>query len=369
MPVRYGRAGIEAEPLGPRVEVGTFLCQSDTVVQGSLVVVNRAGQEHLITTRLPAVIDKKPEQWRTHVTPLGDLIWVSSSGQVRDGEVVRDPGVDLGMLTVEEREQGQHAEQGLPFVGRASVDNFFEEEPPCVTPTVQKKAAKVDDKADRYKILSYEDLKEEMNKAEVKVAQLVTDTIDARVLSDPQTPADEKLKWVNEGLKPELETLQAKEIYDEWEEADVPPGAKVLPAKVVLNKKPLHDDAEVDPEDPLSTWRAKARIVVCGNYEHNTIGHDPDNASANPAIEHIRWSAACLAGNPSWTGVVLDITAAFLNAKMDNDTTFVRPPKVLSRQRSGGFADCCMGCATGQSFGRFAGTRSWTERHLRLQKL
>ena len=42
-----------------------------------------------------------------------------------------------------------------------------------------------------------------MNKAEVKVAQLVTDTIDSRVLSDPQTPADEKLKWVNEGLKPE----------------------------------------------------------------------------------------------------------------------------------------------------------------------
>ena len=80
-----------------------------------------------------------------------------------------------------------------------------------------------------------------MNRAEVRVAQLVTDTIDARVLSDPKTPADEKLKWVNEGLRPELETLQKKEIYDEWDEADIPPGAKVLPAKVVLTKKPLQD--------------------------------------------------------------------------------------------------------------------------------
>jgi len=30
--------------------------------------------------------------------------------------------------------------------------------------------------------------------------------------------------------------------------------------------------------------------VVCGNYEQNTVGHDPNNASANPAVEHIRWS-------------------------------------------------------------------------------
>ncbi|CAE7378484.1 unnamed protein product [Symbiodinium sp. CCMP2456] len=163
-----------------------------------------------------------------------------------------------------------------------------------------------------------------MNKAEARVAQLVTDTIDARVLSDPRTPADEKWKWVNEGLKPELETLQAKEIYEEWDEADLPSGAKVLPSKVVLTKKPLQDDAEVDPADPLSAWRAKARIVVCGNHEQNTVGHDPDNASANPAIEHIRWSAACLASNSSWTALVLDVTAAFLNAEMDNDTTFVR---------------------------------------------
>ncbi|CAE7437106.1 RE2 [Symbiodinium sp. CCMP2592] len=285
--------------------LGQFLCQSDTVVQGSLVLVNRAGQEHLITTRLPAVIDKKPEQWRTHVTPLGDLIWVSSLGQVRDGEVVRDTGVDLGMLTVEEREQGQHAEQGFPFVAFASAENHSEEEPTPVNHMAKKRVAKADDKADRYKILSYE-VEQEMNKAEVKVAQLVIDTIDARVLSDPQTPADEKLKWVNEGLSSELQTLYAKEIYEEWDEADVPPGATVLPSKVVLTKKPVQDDAEADINEPLSTWRAKARIVV--------------------------WSATCLAGNPSWTGLVLDITAAFLNAKMDNEHTFVRPPKVLSRE-------------------------------------
>ncbi|CAE7496920.1 unnamed protein product [Symbiodinium sp. CCMP2456] len=316
----------DAGPFDPRVEPGRFITQSDVALQGALVLVNRAGQEHLITTRLPAVIDKKPEQWRTHVTPLGDLVWVSSSGQVRDGEVVRDPGVDLGMLTVEEREQGHHVEQGLPFVARATV---FEEEPLDVAPKAPcKTTPKPEDKLDRYKILSYE-VEQEMNRAEVEVAQLVTDTIDARVLSDPKTPVDEKWKWVNEGLKPELETLQAKEIYDEWDEADLPLGWKVLPAKVVLTKKPLQDDAVVDPTDPLSSWRAKARIVVCGNHEQNTVGHDPDNASANPAIEHIRWSAACLASNSSWTALVLDIMAAFLNAAMDNDTTFVRLPKVL----------------------------------------
>ncbi|CAE7336713.1 unnamed protein product, partial [Symbiodinium sp. CCMP2592] len=316
-----------AGPFDPRVEPGRFIAQSDVAVQGALVLVTRAGQEHLITARLPAVIDKKPEQWRTHVTPLGDLVWISSSGQVRDGEVVRDLGVDLGMLTVEEREQGGHVEQGLPFVARASAGNHLEEEPLAMVPEVRKKV-KNDDKADRYQILPYE-VEQEMNRAEVKVAQLVTDTIDARILSDPKTPADEKLKWINEGLKPELQTLQQKGIYDEWDEADIPSGAKVLPSKVVLTKKPLDNDAEVDPAEPLSTWRAKARIVVCGNYEQNTVGHDPDNASANPAIEHIRWSATCLASNPSWTGLVLDVTAAFLNAKMDNDaegTTFFLDP-------------------------------------------
>ncbi|CAE7168455.1 unnamed protein product, partial [Symbiodinium necroappetens] len=331
----------DAGPFDPRVEQGRFIAQSDVAVQGALVLVTRAGQEQLIITRLPAVIDKKPEQWKTHVTPLGDLVWVSSSGEIRDGEMVRDPGVDLGMLTVEEREQGHHVEQGLPFVARATaleeeIQTAFEEEPQNVAPKAQRKTTpKPDDKLDRYKILPYE-VEQEMNRAEVKVAQLVTDTIDARVLSDPKTPADEKWKWVNEGLRPELETLQAKEIYDEWDEADLPPGAKVLPAKVVLTKKPLQDDAEVDPADPLSAWRAKARIVVCGNYEQNTVGHDPDNASANPAIEHIRWSAACLASNPGWTGLVLDITAAFLNAKMDNDTTFVRPPKVCRNEELDG---------------------------------
>ena len=136
-----------AGPFDPKVEPGRFIAQSDIAVQGALVLVNRGGQEHLVTTRLPAVIDKKPEQWRTHVTPLGDLIWVSSAGQVRDGETVRDPAVDLGILTVEEREQGHHAEQGLPFVARASVSSQFEEEPAPAT------AKKIDDKADRYRIL------------------------------------------------------------------------------------------------------------------------------------------------------------------------------------------------------------------------
>ncbi|CAE7467613.1 GIP, partial [Symbiodinium sp. CCMP2592] len=209
--------------------------------------------------------------------------------------------------------QRQHAEQGLPFVAHVCADSHFEEEPVSMIPAVQEQSVKGGEKGDRYKILSYE-AEQEMNRAEVKVAQLVTDTIDARILSDPRTPADEKLKWVNEGLRSELETLQKKEIYDEWDEAEVPPGAKILPAKVVLTKKPLQDDTEVDPTDPLSTWRAKARIVVCGNYEQNTFGHDPDNASANPAIEHIRWSAACLADNPGWTGLVLDITE--LDGKM-----------------------------------------------------
>ena len=60
-----------AGPLDPRVEPGRCIAQSDTAVQGALVLVKRVGQEHLVTTRLPAVIDKKPEQWRTHVTPLG----------------------------------------------------------------------------------------------------------------------------------------------------------------------------------------------------------------------------------------------------------------------------------------------------------
>ncbi|CAE7919192.1 RE1, partial [Symbiodinium necroappetens] len=164
----------------------------------------------------------------------------------------------------------------------------------------------------------------------VKAVQLVTDTVDARVLTDPQTSPEELEKWIRDGLQPELAKLREKDIFEEMPVSQVPSGAKILPAKVVLTKKP-QDPGSVDAGDPLSEWRAKARVVACGNHEQGTFGHDPENTSTNPSIEAIRWSASCLARNPDWTGLVLDVTAAFLNAEMDDEQTFVRPPGVLSR--------------------------------------
>ena len=66
---------------------------------------------------------KHGEHTHTHTTPLGDLVWVSNTGKVRDAETIRDLGVDLGVLAVEERALGQCDPEGIPFIVKASCED------------------------------------------------------------------------------------------------------------------------------------------------------------------------------------------------------------------------------------------------------
>ena len=366
--VGFQRPGVDH--FQERASHGVFVGHCTSCVNGAWVLVLEEGVLKLKRARMPMLLDKPVVRWKTSTDPEGDRrVWVAS-----DGRVIWQQDAPEGMLTVEERLEGPDHDPGdlERVIKKRSWDRIPEEalqlfgmfghgllmrdtevlpedlgpdadEPEVIVvdSAIQERdaedvcckkvmAAQTKENTGKYKILPYE-IEQEMNRAEVRAAQLVTDTVDARILSDPRTSEEENAKWVNEGLRTELGTLEKKEIFEEVDEANLPPGAKVLPAKVVLTKKPRDGDA-VECENPLDEWRAKARIVVCGNYEADTFGHDPSNSSANPAIEHIRWSAACLASHPDWTGLVLDVTAAFLNADMDNDTTFVRPPKVLYRE-------------------------------------
>ena len=89
------------QPFEPKAEAGIYLAQARAVPHGALVLVQRCCQPKVTLMRLPALIESPHQTWRTHATPLGDLVWVSDSGKVRDAEAIPDVGLDLDILTME----------------------------------------------------------------------------------------------------------------------------------------------------------------------------------------------------------------------------------------------------------------------------
>ena len=98
-------------PFEAKAERGRFLARNDTVSGGAYVEVTRNGRQAVITTRLPAVLEKHEQTWSIHETPSGDKIWVSSRGEVKDAENMDNLGKDLGLLTLEERTDGPNASE------------------------------------------------------------------------------------------------------------------------------------------------------------------------------------------------------------------------------------------------------------------
>ena len=86
----------------PKTETARFLCRDEHTAGGALVLVKRNGQNVIVRSRLPAIIPAEQKTWRTHTTPLGDMVWVSNRGDVQGADALRDIGQDLGLVTYEE---------------------------------------------------------------------------------------------------------------------------------------------------------------------------------------------------------------------------------------------------------------------------
>ena len=103
-------------------------------------------------------------------------------------------------------------------------------------------------------------------------------------------------------------------------------GVQRLPTKFVFTVKP---NDQADESDPLTWFKRKARLVVCGNMaaEDGTAVY----TETAPA-ESVR-AGLTLAMRYSWTVAVLDVVAAFLRTPMNRSKgdpiVVVQPPRLL----------------------------------------
>ena len=89
-------------------------------------MVQRNGKAEVILSRLPAILKETSKTWRMFTSDCGDLIWISSEGEARSADAVRDIGIDLGLLTVEESLRGHSPLEGFPVA--AAVTSHAKQE-------------------------------------------------------------------------------------------------------------------------------------------------------------------------------------------------------------------------------------------------
>ena len=323
-----------SEAFVEKAEIGVFLCHDSQTLGGAKVLVLRNGVLRAQRCRLPILLDQPRARWRQVLEPNGSRdIWVSTTGQV-----LWEPPQTGDMLTLEERtgEIGGPTEDEITRIIRQraqeksgadeqAVFNLFNhgilwkklEEEPAVAlhalgslPKQDKDASslkcKGDKARDRYFVLAY-DIEQAMNMHEQSLANQaaleVSESVPQSILTDSRTSPEELHKWLTEGVGTELDNLAQKEVYDEVERDQLPAGVKAIPTKLVLTRKPDDKPQEdVEAETSATTaalkgWRAKARLVACGNWEQGTSPHAPENQSLNPGSEAIRIGASLLARN------------------------------------------------------------------------
>ena len=115
-------------------------------------------------------------------------------------------------------------------------------------------------------------------------------------------------------------------MFEEIDRSQVPEGAKNAWHSGTI-KKPLDTLPEFEEEpSPLGRWNH----CGMGSYEAGTVGHNPQNSALNPSVEGVRWGVSCMARCKDWWALISDVSAAFLNATIDEDI-YMQPPEFLLR--------------------------------------
>ena len=361
----------------PRAVKARFVCHDDRVSNGALVLVERDGRETIVRTYCPRLTNEPRPRWKIHSHPeTGQTVWVSTNGQVG-----WDAPQDGGVLTFEERMLGPAldeepelmAEGGLQ--GLASAVNFRDfnhgfllpsETEAAPGPAVHAATAKVCavDSDHKYVALSVDEEQaiedSERLAAILAEKQLTVETVGNDVLSSGGAAAQKK--WISavEGELGNMETKsvwrachksEARRMLGLTEDAYIPPP---LPMKLVLTKKPILEGGDVAQDaatkdcipigvsgtdltglsaqalaemSALAAFKAKCRIVACGNFEQNP---GTDLSSQNVDADTLRFLIHLWAGHRDWSGFVFDISAAFLNSWLPKGHKItMKPPGIL----------------------------------------
>ncbi|CAE7437089.1 RE1 [Symbiodinium sp. CCMP2592] len=310
-------------PLDVRSEAAIFIGRADKFTNGAYVEVRRNGRNAVVVTRLPAVIKEPERRWRTYESLSGDLLWISSDGQVRDADTIRDLGIDLGLLTVEEVLKGQSPLEGYPLAAVAAASSSQAAQP----------APEHGDKIvnwQKYHLLSYEEEQlanqVEASLLEASVAPVQAETVDLKGFFQ----GDRQQQWREsliaeyakmDGVLREVPRSGLREYLNISPEAKLP---REIPSKVVPTMKPSEDErANADG------FMEKSRICACGNFEEGTDNNGEPWSSSNIPPEIVRCFVSLAAKVEDWTLGGLDVEAAFLNAEISGDPVVITPPKIM----------------------------------------
>ena len=350
-----------AEAFGPRVREGIFLCIEEAMQDASQVLVDTEAGVRFMTTRLPTPLAGENKRWRKVVSPDETLaVWVSQDGSTR----WTPPNADE-LITLEERLQGPEAEdhelrvaariRSVLKAEEGSEMNAFS----CPANTITSVAAAAASAQGAKKKASYgiwslqaekEAYKDEARALAAMSGQDATEADDTSLHFDTRVftegPDWRKQKWLN-GLETELTTMfEDKRALIKTKKSELraylglspdDPLPKTLPSKLVVNAKPdgiPGPDGKTPPVDlnDGDTFRAKVRLVACGNFDWDVRRGDPKFKSSNVPPEAIRAIISLVAQNPSWVCALMDIVTAFLNADLDDsEVILLQPPPIMRK--------------------------------------
>ena len=316
-------------------------------------MVSRNGRQVITTARLP--VDQRV--WKTHTTPLGDMVWVSDRGEVRDAEALRDIGQDLGLITYEESMLGPSQDEwnflNVPApVPMSAAAKLTSSKRPCNNPCSCKRCtlnrSVVTGAADpsAYQVGDADEETTADERAallqEVMAAKASAETLTTSVLF--QGTPENREKWYNAAVK-EMDGMKTKQVLEDLdrdhlrEQLGLNPDEvipEILPCKLVVAAKPEFAVSPVVPGDATKSdqteqpWKAKIRLCACGNFEESH-GNE-DNTTSNVSPIALRLMAHELAKHKSWIGANHDVSMAFLNTELDpTDIVLLGAPAALKK--------------------------------------
>ena len=370
-----------------RTERGMFLGLTDHVANGSKIAVKRGDRAVVRYCRLPILINQVKPRWRVVSNPTSEeSIWVSDRGEVawnappvgevltveqKQGSEIMSPRnvmENLKQLLDKTRTPESTREifglfgHGLLIQRDATLPEIRDAP---LEPEIRASVAAVAEPLachERYVQLSSEE-EQSIEDSERMLAllaekQLTVETVSNDVLMSGSEASIKK--WIG-SLESELGNMDTKAVWRECHKSKVrealglkstdyvPPP---LPMKLVLTKKPLLEGGDVKPlakeaipkgiNDTdlsgmpatmlaelaeLAAFKAKCRIVVCGNFEQ-----DPgsDLSSQNVDADTLRYLVHSWASHRTWTGFAFDISAAFLNSWLPKGHKItMKPPGIL----------------------------------------